>query len=408
MPIDPLDVRTNSSVCGTIRDDGGGAAHHSPGTLRVERVTTLPALDLLLDEAPELGKDEALPLPLSRAWLRAWVAGFWKETSKLRARSLEVLVVRDGDGIAAVAPCERAVGRYHGVPIRMTRSLSNGSSPWWDLLWRRDLDQAGRLTVATALLDAFRDPLVVLTRLASRSPLRHVLEMQPPSARTRALRVDVLQTPVIDCTRSWDQFEAQLSRKHRKEMRRKIRRFEDAGAVSVDRHLLSSGADPLFQTMVEVSAASWKAGAGRDLSHYGENREFLAHCVDHLGPSGRAELWIARQSGRAIAYELHLRDGDATYPIQADFDERARALSPGSVVEWHALRHAFATGTIERYDSCAADYWYLRRMTPRQRESHTIWLLDRSVTGRFVHAAETRAKPLYRRLRRQGEDHQRA
>ena len=209
-----------------------------------------------------------------------------------------------------------------------------------------------------------------------------------------------MRTPLIHCSGTLEAHLDRLSRKYRSRLRKKLKTFDAAAGMRVEQSLLGSSLDPLFNQMVEISRRSWKSTLGTDLGSHSAHRQFLSAIVDHLGPLGRAEIWIVYQGDEAIADELHLRSGKATFPVQADYIESARALSPGSIVEHHALAAAFENPTLEVYDTCAADYWYLQRLTDSFRETHDTMIFSNDPRARLLQLAEFTAKPALIWLRR--------
>ena len=203
----------------------------------------------------------------------------------------------------------------------------------------------------------------------------------------------------MHCSGNLDTYLNKRSKKYRYGLRKKLKTFNSASNTRVDRHTITTSQDPSFDQMVSVSRRSWKSANRTDLGSYKDNREFLGALIDSLGPSGRSEIWIAYRDHEPIAYELHLRSGKVTFPIQADYDESARTLSPGSIVEHYALRAIFEDPVLEIYDSCAANYWYLKRLTDSYRETYDTMIFSRSIQSGLIQLSEFLLKPALIRLR---------
>ena len=237
----------------------------------------------------------------------------------------------------------------------------------------------------------------LLRRLRDSSPVRRYLTLLQGRSWSD---LNVIRTPLVQCSGTLETYLDCLSSKYRKGLRKKLKAFDAAADTRVERKLLGSSLDPLFDQMVSVSRRSWKSARGRDLGSRPEQRRFLRAMVDHLGPLGRAEIWMAYQGDEAIAYELHMRSGKVTFPILADYSESARSLSPGSVVEHHALAAAFEDSSLEVYDTCAANYWYLQRLMNSYREAYDTMVFSNNLRGRFIQFTELGAKPALVWLRR--------
>ena len=367
--------------------------------MKTKLITNLEGFDALqADWNRLLPVDIGIDLPLTWTWFDAWLRSFWSSitTEDPQAR-LHILAMRDNHGIAAIAPMAIHDRKYHGFRVLMTQSLANGSTPYWDLVLRPGLDESTVESICGAMFAAAPTAVTLLSRLRDSSPVRrHLARLQ----RSAWNDLNLIRTPLVHCSGTLEAHLGSLSRKYRRGLHKKLKTFDAAADTRVERHSLGSSNDPLFDQMVSVSRRSWKSAQGSDLGSHADHRRFLSAMVDHLGPLGRAEIWIAYRGDEAIACELHMRSGKVTYPIQADYCESAQALSPGSIVEHHALAAAFEDPVIEVYDSCAADYWYLQRLTNSHRETHDTMIFSSSPRARLIQLAEFGAKPVLIWLRR--------
>jgi len=367
--------------------------------LRTEVITSLDGFNALqADWNRLLPVDDGIDLPLTWTWFDAWLQGFWSAITRADPRArLHILAFRDDLGIASIAPMAIHDHRYHGFRVLMTHSLANGSTPYWDLVLRPGLDESAVESICSTMFAAAPTAVTLLSRLRDSSPVRRYLARLQ---RCTWNDLNLIRTPLVRCSGTLETHLESLSKKYRLGLRKKLKTFETTAGTRVERHLLGNSHDPLFDQMVAVSRRSWKSAQGSDLGSYKEHREFLSALVDSLGPLGRAEIWIAYRGNEAIACELHLRSGKVTFPIQADYCVSARALSPGSIVEHHALAAAFEDPMIEVYDSCAADYWYLQRLTDSYRETHNTMVFSSDPRARLIQLAEFGAKPVLTWLRR--------
>jgi len=367
--------------------------------LKTEVITSLDGFNALqADWNRLLPADAGIDLPLTWIWFDAWLRGFWTFVTKEDPQAqLHILTMWDDEGIAAIAPMAIHYHRYHGIRIRMTNSLANGSTPYWDIVLRPGLKESSIESICAAMFAETPTAVTLLRRLRDSSPIRRYLALLQ---RRSWSDLNVIRTPLVHCSGSLEAYLDLLSSKYRKGLRKKLKTFDASADTRVERKLLGSSLDPFFDQMVSVSRRSWKSACGRDLGSRPEQRQFLRAIVDHLGALGRAEIWIAYQGDEAIAYELHIRSGIVTFPIQADYCESARALSPGSIVEHHALAAAFEDPSLEVYDTCAANYWYLQRLMNSYREAHDTMVFSNDPRARLIKLAEFGAKPVLIWLRR--------
>ena len=367
--------------------------------MKTELITSLDGFNALeADWNRLLPVAAGIDLPLTWIWFDAWLRGFWSSVTREDPQAqLHILAMWDDQGIVAIVPMAIHHSRYHGIKIRMTNALANGSTPYWDIVLRTGLEESTVESICTAIFAAIPTAVTRLRRLRDSSPVRRFLAR---SQRRAWNDLDVMRTPLVHCSGTLEAHIDRLSRKYRSRLRKKLKTFNAAADTRVERKLLGSSLDPLFNQMVEVSRRSWKSARRTDLGSRTAHRQFLSAIIDHLGPMGRAEIWMAYRGDEAIADELHLRSGKVTFPVQADYIESARSLSPGSIVEHHALAAAFRDPALEVYDTCAADYWYLHRLSDSLRETYDTIIFSNDPRARLLQLAEFTAKPALIWLRR--------
>lgn len=332
-------------------------------------------------------------LPLSHAWISAW----WKNFGP--AGQPCVYCWYDADELIAVAPMMSQRIRHRGIHIHQLISMINGHSPFWDMVIAPGTSSSQIMEIVESVMASTSADWARFSSVPDDSQLYQLLRSSPRVNGRRTGLGHARTTPLIRIQSDWRSFFSSRSRKFRKAVTNKVNRFARTPGCSIERYSLASPDDPAVDEMIAVSAASWKAAAGTDLKSRPDSLAFLRDLILAFGPNGRTSVWIARQDKRPIAYEFHVCYRGVTYPLRADFDESARELSPGSVVEFEALKDIFDDGSITLYDSCANDYWYLNNWTDERRIHHDILVYASGLRPRCLHALEFRLIPALRRTR---------
>lgn len=364
--------------------------------MECETITDRAALaDLRVDWDALWTASLAPTLPLRWSWFDAWWSSFGRELGS--SARLHVLVFRRNGVLRAIVPCFLRRTRFRGIPVEELGSLENAYSPLWDAVVASDLTDQEIEAVGRGLLGTPDIDLIALRRVDERSLLRRWVVEHAPEGVAWGDR-DSVQVPIVDTTVAWEAYFGARERKYRNKLKKKLRDFERREGATVTDVAVRSGNDEALEEIIEVSSRSWKRGIGADLASRPTEREFLRRLLDHLGPAGDARVWLARLDGRPIASELHVKAHGITYPIRADIDESARDLSPGSVVEHHALRAAFEDPAIRSYDTCATNYWYLRKLTDDRRMTYQMEVFPRRPKALLLHSLEYRAIPVMRQV----------
>ena len=185
--------------------------------------------------------------------------------------------------------------------------------------------------------------------------------------------------PVVDLPvgSSFEDFLDTLGKKERHEIRRKVRRAEAVGPITLDR-----SPDPLadLPAFIELHQKRWgQDGLFPDTAGGAMSRTFFRRLFELLGPDGPLILSFVAVGGRRVGAGVHLEDGASLLYYNAGLDPDARELSPGVLMVASYVQAALAGG-FRRMDFLRGDepykYEWGARDEPIQR------LLVRRSVGR--------------------------
>jgi CelD/BcsL family acetyltransferase involved in cellulose biosynthesis len=182
--------------------------------------------------------------------------------------------------------------------------------------------------------------VVDLRRLRRNDPaadaLHSAFEVRASHAGWAVSREEEEVCPVLTLPAGLD-FEAYLDtldKKERHEIRRKVRRAEAAGPVSLEK---SDGSAADLEAFVDLHQKRWGAdGLFPPTEGGAASRRFFAGLIDSCAPTGIVELHFLTVGGRRIAAGVTMVDAQTVYYYNAGVDPDARDLSPGVVmVAWY-------------------------------------------------------------------------
>jgi CelD/BcsL family acetyltransferase involved in cellulose biosynthesis len=160
-------------------------------------------------------------------------------------------------------------------------------------------------------------------------------------------REDVCPVVTLPVDADFDGYLATLGGKERHEIRRKIRRAEAVGPISLTRSL-----DPLadLPAFIELHQKRWgDEGLFPGTPGGTASRTFFQRLFELLGPSGPLVLSFLSVGDRRIGAGVHLEDGRSLLYYNAGMDPDARELSPGVLMAAAYVQAALA-GRFERMD----------------------------------------------------------
>jgi hypothetical protein len=329
-----------------------------------------------------------------RFWM-SWWEGFGGR------RELSVFLARSLDGhLVGVAPMLIANTRYRGIPVRVLGFLENGYVPSCGWMLHREFYAAALKHFTETVLSFDNWDIVRLAKLPVSSPLSETVVDLARHRDRRYGRLPSIETPVVPISDSWDDYLKKRSMSFRKHLKKNRNRFNRAEETSIGVTPASSdNAEVLVETMSRISKASWKQREGTDLARDDAARRFIESLLTRFGERQSAEVWFAYKGSQPVAYELHLRQRETTFPLRADFDESSRDISPGAVLEAEILHRLFDSREVHTYYSCGTSYRYLMRWTDQTQSHEDIEVFSQAPLSKIAYHLEYRLMPVTRKVR---------
>ncbi len=308
-----------------------------------EVVRGVPALAALRGEWDTLVRASDPPSPfLLHDWIEHWRRAHAPESEPV------LVVARRGGRLCA------------GLPLLVTagNSLRTGWLPGGFTSQRTDLlALPGDALAARAVVEAL--PLVgvdLLRGFGVRAGSR-LAEAVPDAQLLERSRVPVLHMP-----HGWTVARAQvLSRGHRKQAARRLRRLAEHGAVSFEVAADASATRAVLDEVVRLHVARWQGRPDRSGFATERGRAFHAAALPALAEAGHARIAVLRVDGRAIAFDCWLTVGGWCYGYRCAFDPAFAAYSPGRQIMFAAFDRADAEG-MSSYDFGQEEHDYKVRL----------------------------------------------
>ena len=283
------------------------------------------------------------------------------------------LLTFEADGeLAGLIPLRLALG-YYGHPLPHVAN------------WVHPNCFLGLPLVARGLEREFWRSLLAWCDGRTRLPLFLHLADLPHEGPVRDALVSVLEDEARPAQRVFRQsramlrsgetaktyFEASVSAKKRKELRRQQRRLEDAGEFTVERRSDYGQIAEWTREFLSLEEGGWKGDAGSAMASSAETRAIFQHAIAGAAARGRLERLALRLDGQPVAMLATFLTGSGAYSYKTAFDERFARFSPGVLLQRENLA-LLDREEIAWVDSCAAQdhpmidhIWRERRVVDR-------------------------------------------
>jgi len=389
--------------------------------VRVELIQTGAELDGLAPDWEALcRRDPGADVFSAPEVYASWMQWFARDTAHATGIALErmrvkpapgrplqphVLVAREGDEIAGIAPLVSYPASWRGLPVRVLSFAVNAHLPRAGLVCR-DSSPAVRGALLRQLAETPGWDVLLLEGVPAESGgdgLRSRIESLGLAVVEDKLRPNTFLSP----RGSWSAYLAGKSGNFRRSLIRGRRDLSRAGRVTFEHRATPEEVEAGMEALLEVDRESWKAKEGESIGLDPLLGGYYRGLASRCARRGHAEVWVLRIGGEAAAATLCLKDSRNLYLLKQSCKERfGRAgLSPSFVLTGRIVEDAWDRG-LEGIDFLTR-MPYTERWARVQREyrrltvfrSHTYaasfqlvgWLSGRAAAARSALAA--RLKP---------------
>jgi CelD/BcsL family acetyltransferase involved in cellulose biosynthesis len=164
-----------------------------------------------------------------------------------------------------------------------------------------------------------------------------------------------------------DYFDASMSGKKRKELRRQAKRLGEEGELVFTRQEDGAGLDRWIDEFFELEARGWKGEQGSALACDPRTAALFSNALAGAVQHGRLERLALHLDGKPIAMLVNFLTPPGAYSFKTAFDNAYSRYSPGVLIQRENL-DLLGRENIEWCDSCAAaDHPMIERIWREKR-----------------------------------------
>ncbi len=302
--------------------------------------------------------------------------------------SVKLLRFEIGGDLAGLLPLRRA-GHYYRWPIPHLTTWLHGNAflgaplvghgleyPFWHAL----LDWADRAAGPSLFLHLPEMPL--------EGPLYTALSAICTEQGRQIALVHHEERAMLQSQQSpTGYFEASLSGKKRKELRRQHARLSELGQLSFERCISRDGLAEWTEAFLTLERSGWKGSAGSALASHHATTDMFRSALAGAATQRRLERLTLCLDGEPIAMLVQFLTPPGSYSYKTAFDERYARFSPGVLLQRENLA-LLENHEIAWCDSCAAaDHPMIDHIW---RERRLIGRLSVAIGGRWRRAMFSR------------------
>ena len=294
----------------------------------------------------------------------------------------------------AALPLLEERGRMLGAPVRRLISTSNDHSCRFDLL-ARDVEVAGRVFFEHLAADKSWDALC-LTDVPDEGNAWHLFRAAD-RAGYPVQAWESLRSPYISLPATGEEMQARLPSKFRANLRRRRRKLEEKGYVTVERVLSGLELQGKLEEGYALERSGWKGTGGTATSQSVETRGFYSELARTAAYGGYLSLYFMRVDGEPAAFQHGFAYGDKYYLLKPAYSEAYGECSPGQLLMDEVLQDCIRKG-IREFDFLGPDMVWKWDWTDDGRRHNWLYIFRDSTYGRTLHDARCKWARLAMRL----------
>jgi len=336
--------------------------------LQVRVLQTGAELERLRDEWNELlSESSADCLFLSWEWMTSW----WRQLGN--DRTLHVIEVRERNRLVGLAPFTILHGR---VEFMGTGTVG---SDYLDLIVRRESEQDVLDAIARSL-ETLGHQLRLSHFLPGSAVHRLAEGMTALGYRFFDRRINVCPFMALS-GQNWDSFLSTLGRRHRENIRRRIRKLP--ADASFRRAATPEDVRRDLTSLISLHNQRWDTRGGSDALRDGRVQEFHREFAELALGRGWLRLFVLNLGDRpaAAVYAFNYKGKSLYY--QAGVAPEYSGMSLGLVALALSIQDAIEEGSVE-YDFLHGDEEYKSLWANETRELHALDAYPRSLKGSFT------------------------
>jgi CelD/BcsL family acetyltransferase involved in cellulose biosynthesis len=304
---------------------------------------------------------------------------------------VHVIELRDEHDLRGIIPLRVRRDRRVGLPRVTIELLGSTFSLHLDVLCDVDLSEC-----VQALFDAFGREYGRWTTCVFNGAVEHGALVQAIEAIANRRRLFLEcktgdASPYLDIDRPFEAFIASKSANFRSNLKRKARRFREAGNADI-RFLCAPADMPLALDVIrEIEDRSWKATSGTSLTRRIWEERFYSLLVTRFSPREQILVTVASLDGVWLAYDLTLLGAGRAYCLKTSFDASRPDLSAGLVLRAELMQRMFCEH-IREYDFLGKNERYKLEWSETIRRSQHVRVINSRTFLGVVLAARSRLR----------------
>ncbi|MEO8296916.1 MAG: GNAT family N-acetyltransferase [Burkholderiales bacterium] len=197
-------------------------------------------------------------------------------------------------------------------------------------------------------------------------------------------------TAWLDCSQGIEQALGGVTRSHRQNVRRLMRRAEQSGELRYDIITTPEALPAALQQFLEVESSGWKGDAGSAILRDPQLVAFYRELIDRFGPLGQCRINLLKLGDETIAAQFGLVTARQLNLLKIGYRPEHSQVAPGNLIMHKTIESVCDDPQLDRLSLVTNPPWahlWKPQLTPVQRHI----LFRPGLRGAVIHKLLQRA-----------------
>ena len=359
--------------------------------LVIEEVRSWPSANPIRQEWNHLVSQ----LSLGPAQEFEWLGTAWDVNQP--NRELLIVLIRDSEGLAGIAPFVKETETRNGLKVKMLRALGMLHPLHGTQMILARNQQALLAAVFDYLREKHGDWALWFTQYQGGEEQEMLYTRALDERGYNYEFCPAERSPYLQIQETWDEKIKSLQPRFRTSLRSREKRIREKGRVEL--RFLDSPTEwgAGLHAIREIEEDSWKIAAGSAITVQDFQWQFYSRYAPIAAGKGTLRIPILFLDGEPLAYDYALFDRGIYYLMKTSYKQKSQDLYPGLVLRKLLVEWTYAQNGKE-IDFLGKDEDWKMKWTGAVREHNDYFVYNRTWSARYLHGLH-RLKTLIKRDR---------
>jgi CelD/BcsL family acetyltransferase involved in cellulose biosynthesis len=256
---------------------------------------------------------------------------------------LNIMVVRAGQKIIALAPLMIGAAKIHRIPIRRLQFLSNDHTPKADVIVTERTEEVFDALWNTLMKARSKWDVLLLNQLPGDSPTHDQIGRRAAQGSYSTTLWQSDASPYVELSSDWNAYLQGRNAHLKSNLRNRLNRLSKLGDVSLEVISDREAIRAAREEAMAIEASGWKHEAGTSINSDPSVKQFYTLLADRAPEQGWLRLLFLTVNGKRIATSYASRYQDRLSFFKTGYDPEYSKYAPFKLLTYFTIKDGFSS-----------------------------------------------------------------